>query len=95
MLRPWWGRFIILTGSAVAVLVWQSVQATRIGYNVERSRRRVAQLKSQIATLQVEWEKRVAPAQLSHQALTKFGMRHADPRSIRVLETSPASGGSS
>lgn len=79
------GTNILMGTALVGFLVWQSVQATRFGYEVETSRRRIRALQAHIAALQVEWERSVTPAQLVVKARKRFGMHPAEPESIRVM----------
>lgn len=71
-------------------LVWQHVEATRMGYEVENSRKKTLSLKGRIAVLQMDLQRSVSPAQLALQARTRLGMFPASPESLRVME--PAAG---
>ena len=70
-------------------LVWQHVQATRLGYEVERSRRQVQSLKGRLAGLRAELEAASAPARLAERARTRLGMFPASPESLRRLPEAP------
>jgi hypothetical protein len=72
-------------------LVWQHVQATRLGYQVERSRRHILALRAANGELQMELETALAPARLSSEARGRMGMAWAAPESVRLLV--PASTG--
>ncbi|OGR84097.1 MAG: hypothetical protein A3J74_08740 [Elusimicrobia bacterium RIFCSPHIGHO2_02_FULL_57_9] len=68
-------------------MVWQHIQATRLGYAVENSRRQARILKSRIGSLQMELETSLSPAQLTLRA-GSLGMVPAPPQSLRILGAS-------
>ena len=85
-------RMIAVLSLAVAAgfLVWQRVQATRFGYEVEAARARVRVLRGNLMSDGMQWEKTVSPAQLAHHARTRLRMHPAGPESIRILDAAPS-----
>ncbi len=80
----------ILSASLVVLaLVWQHIQATRLGYQVEGSRRQAQALKARIASLRAELESSLSPAQLALRARSRLGMQPASPEFLRFLDPSP------
>lgn len=77
---------IVAASLVVLTLVWQRVQATRLGYAVERTRREAAVLKGRVGTLQRELQTSLSPAELAWLAQTKLGMSPAGPESLRIME---------
>lgn len=65
-------------------LAWQQVQATRLGYQVEKARRAEQLLRGRLGALQMKLETDLSPAQLANQAKA-LGMIQAGPESLRVL----------
>ncbi len=65
-------------------MVWQHVQATRLGYRVEQSRRQIDLLQGQIGSLDMQIETSLAPAQLAQRA-SRLGLYPAAPDCLRVL----------
>ncbi|MBI4677882.1 MAG: hypothetical protein HY748_09900 [Elusimicrobia bacterium] len=88
------GRTGIIMAAAVsaAFLVWQRVQATRFGYDVEEARTQVRRLQGQLLSKGMQWEKAVAPAQLAHHARSRLGMQQGLPESVRILQRDGPSG---
>ena len=80
---------IVAVGVGVLSLVWQHVQATRLGYEVERSRARAQALRGRISSLRTELETDLSPAQLVAKARRR-GMFPAPPASLRILAETPA-----
>lgn len=82
-------RSIKMTAAVLLVLAmaWQHVQATRLGYEVENSRKRTLSLKGRLAVLQMDLQRSVSPARLSLQARTRLGMFPVSPESLRVIGT--------
>lgn len=78
-------------GALLMFLCWQHVQATRIGYRVESTRRDVRALRSRVADLRLKVDETLSPSSLAARANTKLGMVPAAPGSLRVL--SGGSGG--
>lgn len=72
-------------GALLLFLSWQHVQATRIGYKVESTRREARALRSRVAELRLRVDETLAPAALAARANTKLGMIPASPESLRVL----------
>ncbi len=72
-------------GALFLFLCWQHVQATRIGYRVEATRRTARALKSRVADLRLKVDETLAPSALAARANTKLGMIPAAPGSLRTL----------
>lgn len=71
-------------------LAWQQIEATRLGYAVERSRKQAHLLRSRIGALQMELETSLSPAQLAQQARGRLGMQPASPEALRILTEGPS-----
>jgi len=80
-------------GALLLFLCWQHVQATRIGYRVETTRREARALRSRVADLRLKVDETMAPAALAARANTKLGMIPATPDSLRSLSGAAESGG--
>lgn len=80
-------RSMKIAGAGLLVLsmVWQHIQATRLGYEVESSRKQAQRLKGRIAALQMDLQTSVSPARLASQARTKLGMFPVSPESLRII----------
>ena len=74
----------------VLALVWEHIQATRLGYEVEAARRQSQTTKGRIAALQMELETSLSPAQLARRAGSRLSMLPPSPESLRVLPDVPA-----
>ena len=72
-------------GALFLFLCWQHVQATRIGYKVESTRREARALRSRVADLRLKVDETMAPAALAARANTKLGMIPATPDALRLL----------
>ncbi len=72
-------------GALLLFLCWQHVQATRIGYQVEASRRRAREARSRVADLRLKMDETLSPAALAARAGSRLGMVPADPNSLRTL----------
>ena len=72
-------------GALLLFLCWQHVQATRIGYRVESTRREARALRSRVADLRLKVDETMSPAALAARANTKLGMVPATPDSLRSL----------
>lgn len=72
-------------GALFLFLCWQHVQATRIGYRVESTRREARALRSRVADLRLKVDETLAPAALAVRANTKLGMIPASPSALRSL----------
>ena len=81
-------------GALLLFLCWQHVQATRIGYRVESTRREARALRSRVADLRLKVDETMAPAALAARAGSKLGMIPASPGALRSLaeETDATSG---
>jgi hypothetical protein len=76
---------IVLASAGVLALAWQQIEATRLGYQVERSRARLHALQGELGEVQMDLQTSLSPAQLAYQARTKLGMQPASPESLRLL----------
>lgn len=72
-------------GALFLFLCWQHVQATRIGYRVESTRRDARALRSRVADLRLKVDETLAPAALAARAGSKLGMIPAAPSALRSL----------
>ena len=72
-------------GALFLFLCWQHVQATRIGYRVESTRREARVLRSRVADLRLKVDETLAPGALAARAGSKLGMIPASPSSLRLL----------
>ena len=80
-------------GALCLFLCWQHVQATRIGYRVESTRREARALRSRVADLRLKVDETMAPAALAARANTKLGMIPASPSALRALSGFAGEGG--
>ena len=81
-------------GALFLFLCWQHVQATRIGYRVESTRREARALRSRVADLRLKVDETLAPGALAARAGSKLGMIPASPSSLRSLsDTTGGAGG--
>ena len=81
-------------GALLLFLCWQHVQATRIGYRVESTRREARALRSRVADLRLKFDETLAPGALAARAGSKLGMIPASPSSLRSLsDTTSGAGG--
>jgi hypothetical protein len=78
-------------GALLLFLCWQHVQATRLGYRVETSRKTARELRSRVADLRLNLDQTLSPAALSARASSRLGMLPASPESLRVLPGRSAS----
>ena len=73
-------------GLLILFLSWQHVQATRLGYQVESSRKRARQARSRVAGLRLTLDQTLSPSMLAARA-SSMGMVAAAPESLRVLSS--------
>ena len=73
-------------GLFLTAVVWQHVEATRLGYQVERSRKQISTLRCAQGALQTELEDLLSPSSLSAQARGRLGMVLVSPASLRRLD---------
>ena len=73
-------------GLFLTAVVWQHVEATRLGYQVERSRKQISTLRCAQGALQTELEDLLSPYNLSAQAHGRLGMVLVSPASLRRLD---------
>lgn len=85
-------RVLLLAAGAffLMAMVWQHVQATRLGYRVEKVRQQILAMRCANGALRMQLESQLSPANLSLQARTHLGMSLASPESLRSLD-GPAS----
>lgn len=75
-------------GTAMAfLLVWEQVQATRLGYKVSRRRAQLRRRLDRTAYLRLELARVQAPARLAVEARRRLGMAPAGPESLVFLES--------
>jgi hypothetical protein len=67
-------------------LVWQHVQATRLGYRVEKARQQILAMRCTNGALRMQLETNLSPANLALLARTRLGMSLAAPQSLRSLD---------
>lgn len=81
-------RTLKIIGAMLLVLglVWQHIQATRLGYGVERARREAQRLRGQIGALQMDLHTSQSPAALASAARTRLGMVPAPPEALRFID---------
>lgn len=73
-------------GSVIALLfLWQQVQATRLGYEVSRSRIELNKKRDRTAYLRMELEQLLAPDLLAARAKSRLGMSPPNPERILFL----------
>lgn len=75
----------VAAGTLVFLFVWQQVQATRLGFELDGARRAVQEAKARNAYLRLELERRTAPAELASLAREKLGMLPPHPESVVLL----------
>lgn len=91
MIDPTKRAFKIIAGSLFVLgLAWQQIEATRLGYAVERARHDATILRGRIGAVQIQLETSLSPAQLAAQAKA-MGMIQSDPAALRVLGNSSSS----
>lgn len=77
-------------GALVLLLCWQHVQATRLGYEVESSRRRAREVRSRVADLRNRVDETLTPTALASRAGSRLGMVPAEPEALRALAKRPS-----
>lgn len=87
---------VVVVSLAVLALAWEQIEATRLGYRVEASRRTVHALQGQIGAVERQLQSDLSPAQLAYEARTRLGMQPASPDCLRLLDgkAKPSSGDS-
>ncbi|MDD5628587.1 MAG: hypothetical protein PHU21_05955 [Elusimicrobia bacterium] len=81
--RVYW---LVAGGAFLMAIVWQHVQATRLGYRVESARQQILLMRCSNGALRMRLEALLAPANLSAQARGRLGMSLAAPQSLRSLD---------
>ena len=74
-------------GLLVLFLSWQHVQATRLGYQVESSRRAALKSRGRVAAMRMELDQRLSPEQVAARA-ARLGFVPAAPDALRRLSES-------
>jgi hypothetical protein len=80
---------VVIASLAVLVLAWEQIEATRLGYRVEASRRTVHALQGRIGAVERQLQSDLSPAQLAVEARTRLGMQPASPECLRLLDGRP------
>ncbi len=90
-MTPASSRTLKIVGASLVLLalVWQHIEATRLGYRVEKQRHEAQLLRARIAAIDIELETSVSPAQLASRARSRLGMYPAPPESLRILADGP------
>lgn len=83
---------ILAAGLLALAMVWQHIEATRLGYEVEISRKQASRLKSRIAAVQMDLQRSVSPAHLALQARSRLGMFPLRPEALRLIGVPPGAG---
>ena len=81
--RVYW---LVASGVFLMAMVWQHVQATRLGYRVESARQHIIAMRCSNGALRMQLETILSPANLSAQARGRLGMTLAAPQSFRSLD---------
>lgn len=89
-LRPGSAARFVGIGALILFLCWQHVQATRLGYQVEKTRRDALERRGRVAALRMELDTRLSPEKIAVRAAA-MGLVPASVDSLRRLETGPAS----
>lgn len=71
-------------------LVWQHVEATRLGYRVESARQHILAIRCSNGALRMQLETILSPANLAAQARGRLGMTLATPQSFRSSDATTA-----
>ena len=79
--------FLIAAGAFfLMAMVWQHVQATRLGYQVEKARQKILAMRCANGALRMQLESQLSPVNLSLQARGRLGMSLASPGDLRSLD---------
>ncbi len=79
---------LCMVGTAMAfLLVWEQVQATRLGYKVSRRRAQLRRRLDRTAYLRLDLARVQAPARLAVEARRRLNMAPAGPESLVFLES--------
>jgi hypothetical protein len=84
--------WFLAAGVYLLGLVWQHVEATRLGYRVEGARQHILALQCSNGAARMQLETILSPANLSAQARGRLGMTLASPQSLRSLDETAAAG---
>jgi hypothetical protein len=79
-------HYLIAVGMYLTALVWQHVEATRLGYRVESARQKILAMRCANGAQRMQLEAILAPSNLSAQARGRLGMTLAEPQSLRSLD---------
>ncbi|MFI5362617.1 MAG: hypothetical protein ACHQ49_11660 [Elusimicrobiota bacterium] len=83
-LRPGSAARFAGAGALVLFLCWQHVQATRLGYQVESSRRETLERRGRVAALRMQLDERLSPEAVAGRA-SRLGLVPAAPGALRRL----------
>jgi len=72
--------------ACLLLCVWESVQATKLGYQVEDAKRQIKSLRTSNDYLRQRISEAVSPSELVATAEKKLGMIYPEPEHIILLE---------
>ncbi|MFA5140945.1 MAG: hypothetical protein WC728_17095 [Elusimicrobiota bacterium] len=75
---------------AAGVLLWERIQATRLGYDVGRREIELRRQKGRIAYLQLDAERLLSPERLAAVARERLGMAPPGPEQVMFLDSAVA-----
>lgn len=86
------GGVLLCTGLVLgaAVLLWQRIQATRLGYEVGRRELELRKQKGRIAYLQLEASRLLSPERLAALARERLKMAPPAPEQVMFLDSAVA-----
>ena len=77
---------ILAAAILLLAFAWERLEATRLGYEVEKVFREDQQIRGRLAGMQVDLDTTLAPERLAREARTHLGLVPATPEAIRVLD---------
>jgi hypothetical protein len=77
---------LVAIGVFLMAMVWQHVEATRLGYRAESTRRTILAMRCANGALRMQLDTILSPANLSAQARGRLGMTLAAPQYLRNLD---------
>ncbi|MBI4051574.1 MAG: hypothetical protein HY400_03620 [Elusimicrobia bacterium] len=81
---------VLVASLLVFLFVWQHVQATRLGYEVQDVRKNIQWQKSKNAYTRLQLQRLVSPARIAQEASRRLGMSAPGPTQIVLLGTPPS-----
>jgi cell division protein FtsL len=75
---------------AAGILLWERIQATRLGYEVGRREIELRRQRGRIAYLQLDAERLLSPERLAVVARERLGMAPPGPEQVMFLDNSVA-----